>query len=749
MRKRLLSFAMMLMLLVGMMPAFTLSVSAESTSAKMWIEPTENNGIPARIDAFKADPESSGEPDVYQLYLPGDADPSTCFLSWDGDAKAVVDGVTYESGSCPIPPVDTQETYTFNSGTGESASYEVITYKGSPYVQRVFIDIDETQGTIADMDGDPEHNAECKGRININGNWYKMSKIKGRGNATWTRSKDKKPYNITLKDKINFPGIDDSDETKKSKKWSFLAEIADHSLLGNRSGYHLANELGIGLDNTSADVWMNGEYQGCYTVTPKSDSFVNKNGFLIEQDNYSEKPVSEGGDPQFQLDGLKEADDIDAWNGSGYNRITVKKMGDDLLKKYGAVDDSENMEYVANNIIRPWLQDAWDAIRSDTGYNSKGKYYTDYIDIESFARMYLMHEYVKSFDFCAGSILFKRDGMTDDDKLIAGPMWDLDNAMGSTCQNTALGWADDREHGDRRSGEGHFIQNVYEYKTSIYKTLSKHEDFMKEVANQYNSNQAAFDSLPADTEQMINDIEASARMNHIKVIDITEKYANDHVYSSDFEIGEGQYLQKYLATTNSKYDWACYAANLKTYITTRSLWFYNNYGPGSVEPAPGGQDQGQDQDKKAAPAGAKVGDVVNYNGNAYTVTSTADKTVAFTRAGTNKKSITVPAAITINGVTYNVTSVSANAFTAKMIRTVTIGKNVRVIEKNAFKGAKATKMIVKSKYLTKASVKGSLKGSKIKTVQVKVGKKKVNKKYVKKYKKIFTKKNAGKKVKVK
>ena len=46
-------------------------------------------------------------------------------------------------------------------------------------------------------------------------------------------------------------------------------------------------------------------------------------------------------------------------------------------------------------------------------------------------------------------------------------------------------------------------------------------------------------------------------------------------------------------------------------------------------------------------------------------------------------------------------------------------------------------------------VKGSLKGSKVKTVQVKVGSKKLNKKYVKKYKKIFTKKICGKKVKVK
>ena len=53
------------------------------------------------------------------------------------------------------------------------------------------------------------------------------------------------------------------------------------------------------------------------------------------------------------------------------------------------------------------------------------------------------------------------------------------------------------------------------------------------------------------------------------------------------------------------------------------------------------------------------------------------------------------------------------------------------------------------KKLTKARVKGSLRSSKIKTVSVKVGSKKVNRKYVKKYKKIFTKKNAGRKAVVK
>ena len=135
------------------------------------------------------------------------------------------------------------------------------------------------------------------------------------------------------------------------------------------------------------------------------------------------------------------------------------------------------------------------------------------------------------------------------------------------------------------------------------------------------------------------------------------------------------------------------------------------------------------------------------SGNTVKVISATAKTAAFTKAA-NKKSVKVPDTVTVNGETLTVTQIGPKAFTGKKIKTVTVSKNVKKIAKNAFKGSKATKMIVKSKKLKKSSVKGSLKGSKIKTVQVKVGKSKDNKKYVKKYKKIFTKKNAGKKVKI-
>ena len=162
----------------------------------------------------------------------------------------------------------------------------------------------------------------------------------------------------------------------------------------------------------------------------------------------------------------------------------------------------------------------------------------------------------------------------------------------------------------------------------------------------------------------------------------------------------------------------------------------------------------QSTEPAAGPAGSPVvkGKTYTYNGQKYTVTSLPTESAAgevVFKAAKNAKKVTVPAVIKLaDGKTYKVTQISAKAFTGSKIRTVTIGKNVKKIRKNAFKRSKATKLIVKTKKLKKATVKNSLKGSKIRTIQVKVGKKSLNKKYVKKYKKIFTKKNAGKKAKV-
>ena len=149
-----------------------------------------------------------------------------------------------------------------------------------------------------------------------------------------------------------------------------------------------------------------------------------------------------------------------------------------------------------------------------------------------------------------------------------------------------------------------------------------------------------------------------------------------------------------------------------------------------------------------SPVVPQTGDTVPLGGASYQILDAKQQTAAF-KSAPNTKSVTVPKTFTYAGNTYKVTQVAAGAFKKSKATSAVIGANVKTIKKYAFKGSKVKTVTVKTKKLTKSSVKGSLKNSKVTTVKVKVGIKSANKKYVAKYKKIFTKKIAGKKVAVK
>ena len=188
-------------------------------------------------------------------------------------------------------------------------------------------------------------------------------------------------------------------------------------------------------------------------------------------------------------------------------------------------------------------------------------------------------------------------------------------------------------------------------------------------------------------------------------------------------------------------------------LTIRAKW--TKTGPDDPkpepEPEPKPTPEPGPEPKPAAseePAAA-VGSLHTIGTGTVRVISAESMTVSFVKANAAGSSIKVPDSVQIGNRTYTVTEIASGAFRGSKAKTVTVGANVKVIRSGAFRSSKATTLIVKTKKLTKARVKASLKGSKIKTVKVKVGSKKVNKKYVSKYKKIFTKKNAGRKVRVK
>ena len=164
------------------------------------------------------------------------------------------------------------------------------------------------------------------------------------------------------------------------------------------------------------------------------------------------------------------------------------------------------------------------------------------------------------------------------------------------------------------------------------------------------------------------------------------------------------------------------------------------------------QTQVPQTDTPAVHSTLKKGTVKKVSGQSYTITKAATSgtrgTVSFKKAS-NKKSVTVPASVKIGGKTYLVTAVEAKAFTGSRIRTVTIGANVKALRKNAFSKSRAVRVILKTRKLTRSGVRNCLKGSAVKTIQVKLGTKKLNGTYIKKYKAWFTKAHAGRKAAVK
>lgn len=138
----------------------------------------------------------------------------------------------------------------------------------------------------------------------------------------------------------------------------------------------------------------------------------------------------------------------------------------------------------------------------------------------------------------------------------------------------------------------------------------------------------------------------------------------------------------------------------------------------------------------AAPATVKIGKITyKLKGNSYIVSKTA-----------KAKKITVPATIAVAGKTYQVTGIAAKAFkNNKKVTTIVIGSNVTTIGKKAFNGdKKLKKIIVKTKKLSKGSIKNMAKSVKTRGAKLTVKAPKAKKKV---YKKIF--KKTAKAVKIK
>lgn len=491
------------------------------------------------------------------LYLPGCVDTSELFFSWDDDSITVTkNGTAYISGTAPIAPETGSVIYTISKGK-VSANVAIKTIKGSSDVAGMFLKLDESMGTIEAMNADPIHETQCFGSVSFDGTDYFMS-MKGRGNSTWDF--DKKPYNLTF-----FKAADYNKKASvslidgvKAKKWSLLANHLDNSLLRNKIALDLAQNLGIGLDARFVDLWMNGEYLGNYLMTPKSDYNAPDGGYFLENDNYLESV-----DPQFKIPGMYEIGAKTNTDGY-YNRITVKDIGDDAVK---AGEDASTIE--------SYFDEAWAALR-DSGSED----YQKYFDMDSWAKMFLMYEVAKVYDCFSGSLLMHRDGLTENDKLIAGPTWDYDTSFGRTLHKFLVGITIPNQ----MTAEGWYNDSIgmsgIDKPISLLQELGKHESFMKHVAEVFNDYKWAFDDIVLNIDRQQAILKDSALMNN--ALWGTHHLGTYYVVVPAY-MGTGKYMLNYEVTTS----WTSYVNNMRDFAGKRVLWLadhlYAEYPVGAIE----------------------------------------------------------------------------------------------------------------------------------------------------------------------
>ncbi|MEE0060715.1 MAG: CotH kinase family protein [Acutalibacteraceae bacterium] len=461
-----------------------------STDKALWADgataATTNN-----IDAVKW----YAKKNTYYWSLPSSADLSnlTVYHNFDSvkiNGNTITSGNSYsffENGQTYTVIADDKEySLCVQKATGIGSIF-LTTESGS--MRNVHLDIEHKEsGQLVAIDYD--------GSVSYDN---KLDYIKGRGHSTWRLSK--KPYNIKLDKKASLLGMD------KNKKWCLLANAQEHSMIRNKFMYDLGHEMGIDYspDSRFVDLYANGQYMGTYQLTQKIEA---GDGELVDitdlQKNTEEAVANALGIEEADLEELYGDDTYSVNEGLFWNErkaFNIPYNPDDITGGYlmefvTQIDEPSSFitervqmvnvkapEYCSVeqiNYIANFMQDLEDALYSADGYNSKGKHFTEYIDLRSAAIMYLLQEFSLNIDGGISSCYFYKDSdITGDGKVHASPCWDFDVALGN------LNIEKDGVH--MTDYNSWFIKNswgVSDY--TIFAQLCQHEEFLQEVEKVWN-----------------------------------------------------------------------------------------------------------------------------------------------------------------------------------------------------------------------------------------------------------------------
>lgn len=318
--------------------------------------------------------------------------------------------------------------------------------------------------------------------------------FKTRGNDTF--KEPKKPYTIKFPKKQKFLGLN------RGKTFTLLANACDESHIRNAIGLDIAREFGLFASHYAyLNLYINGSYRGLYQMTNKVD--VGKDALDITDL-----------DKQNEWVNPKPLQTYD-WFGQGMKKLVVQRKGVLLENNPDDITGGYLLDYVAPPVhyvksLSGFVSDAQDNIRilspkyaspQEVEYIAKrynemeaavlsadgihpvtGRHYSEYMDVESFARFYLLNELLRNIDGGWASLMMYKDADVIDPKIYAGPAWDYDRAIDNPWfQNKSNAFVNELIVNKRKGITG------WAFSGGLLYHLCKHLDFQQAVKDVYNN----------------------------------------------------------------------------------------------------------------------------------------------------------------------------------------------------------------------------------------------------------------------
>ena len=480
-----------------------------------------NGGYREDIQLFQ------GEDDAYYFFLPTYASTSKLRMNVNPDQYDVmIDGeAVIQTESFPVVKLGTPVTLSLkNKETGEEDSRQVC-FMQSAHINTMYI---TTESGSLDYIHEDKENKESgtmtlftdAGAKNYDG---ALEYISGRGNQTWDL--DKRPYQIKLDKKEDLLNMG------KAKKWILLANTLDETFIRNKIVYDMADAMGLPYSPQSEfiDLYVNGIYMGNYQICEKIEidsqrvdikNLEKETEDLNKDIDFKNFEIHEAEDQNEKwIDMINNPEDItggyllerDYWEKYGPERSGFKTN----LREHFVIKSPENASRAEVEYIRAVVQQIEDAIYAEDGINpTTGIYYTDYIDLESWVKKYMIEEITKNEGAGTTSSWFYKPAAEQSNQIYAGPVWDYDKSLGRyevSCYQDPFGLS---------------YLSYHHYSSPWYKQLYSHDDFLAAVKQYYQEEYQTYLRNLTDEkiDQYANIVRASAAMDHTRWSELSEEW---------------------------------------------------------------------------------------------------------------------------------------------------------------------------------------------------------------------------------